>query len=194
MMKKVRKLATTFIAVAMAFATVGANITMQKTYADETSLPDEPRAGDLIWITDEMVTYNTPDKMFDSNVSAKIQYEIYIIDRYDEDNWRVHVPMLNEPERVLLLPVDGYNITVISHNNYVIGDLTRDNRVDAFDMILLRQAMFRDFNLDDYSDIDGLMDRSIDRQLADVNDDSKVSVADLVCMQSFLLGRTKSLH
>ena len=194
------------IVATIAFATAGATTTMQKTYADETLptdetvsneemvMAEEPRIGDLIWITDEKVSYTTPDKMFDADVSAKIDYEIYIIDRYDEDHWRVHVPMLNEPKRVLLIPVEGYNIEVISHDHLVVGDLTRDQVVDVFDMVLLRRALFRDFQLKDYSDIDALMDRSIDRQLADVNSDSEISVADLVAMQNFLLGRSKTFR
>ena len=215
MMKKIRNLATTIMSVAMALTIAEANI----SYADETTtsatkdmtttevtteasteqmeaeiVSEEPRAGDLIWITDETVMYQTPDKMFDANISAKIKYEIYLIGHYDDDHWRVLVPMLNEPERVLLIPIDEYNIEVISHDNYVVGDLTGDQRIDAFDMVLLRRALFRDYNLYDYSDIDALIERSIDRQLADVNSDSEISVADLVCMTNFILGRAETFR
>ena len=206
MMKKIRNLATTIMSVAMALTIAEANI----SYADETTtsatkdmtttevttetsteqmeekiVSEEPR---------ETVMYQTPDKMFDANISAKIKYEIYLIGHYDDDHWRVLVPMLNEPERVLLIPIDEYNIEVISHDNYVVGDLTGDQRIDAFDMVLLRRALFRDYNLYDYSDIDALIERSIDRQLADVNSDSEISVADLVCMTNFILGRAETFR
>lgn len=199
---KVRKLLAMVSTVAFALTSVGANYVMQKAYAEDKEVVtteaeetvDVPRIGDLIWITDEKVMYQTPDKMFDANISSKIQYEIYIVDRYNDEYWRVHVPFLNEPERVLLIPVEGYNIEVISHDNYVVGDLTGDQRIDAFDMVLLRRALFRDYNLYDYSDIDALIERSIDRQLADVNSDSEISVADLVCMTNFILGRAETFR
>ena len=94
----------------------------------------------------------------------------------------------------MLIPVDVYNIEVISHDNYVLGDLNRDNRVDVFDLVLLKRIVIDDydFNLYDYKDIPGMMDRAIDRQVADINSDAEVSVADVVCMQQFILGSRKT--
>ncbi len=201
---KVRKLLAMVSTVAFALTSVGANYVMQKAYAEDKEVVtteaeetvDVPRIGDLIWITDEKVMYQTPDKMFDANISSKIQYEIYIVDRYNDEYWRVHVPFLNEPERVLLIPVEGYNIEVISHDNIVVGDIDRNLHIDVFDLILMKQIIIygHDFDLYNYSDIDALMDRSIDRQLADVNSDGQINIADAVAMQNWLLGRTDSFR
>lgn len=177
--------------------------TTSTTIADETTtttLPSEvttekvePRAGDKIWINEDLMVFWDVDKSYKAETRSSIKFEMYIIGRYDEDHWRVHVPFMNEPERVLLIPTT-YDITVLEHDGRVIGDLTYDGRVDGFDMIMMRRALFRDYDLDNYSDIDALMQRSWDRQLADVNSDKQVSVADLVCMQNFLLGRTKTFR
>lgn len=201
---KVRKLLAMVSTIAFAITSVGANYVMQKAYAEDKEVVtteaeetvDVPRIGDLIWITDEKVMYQTPDKMFDANISSKIQYEIYIVDRYNDEYWRVHVPFLNEPERVLLIPVEGYNIEVISHDNIVVGDIDRNLHIDVFDLILMKQIIIygHDFDLYNYSDIDALMDRSIDRQLADVNSDGQINIADAVAMQNWLLGRTDSFR
>lgn len=164
------------------------------TTTSEVNSMDKPRVGDKIWINEEKIIFWDADKSYKSEVTSKIQFDIYIIGLYDDEHFRVHVPYMNEPYRVLLIPVDC-DITVVERDGkHTLGDLTKDGRVDAFDMILLRQAMFRDFDLENYSDIDALMERSWDRQLADVNSDKEVSVADLVCMQNFLLGRTKSFR
>ena len=202
---RIRKLLAMVFTIAIALTIVGANHTKQKVYAEDeevtaTTEADEteviPRTGDLIWITDEMVTFYGSDKRFRAELTSKIEYEIYIIGRYDEEYWRVYVPMLNEPERVLLIPVEGYNIEVISHDNLVVGDLDKDLHVDVFDLVLLKQIIIyeHDFNLYDYSDIDALIERSIVRQMADVNSDAMVNIADVVCLQSWLLGRTKSFR
>lgn len=158
-----------------------------------TTVPVEPRAGDRIWINESPMVFWDVDESFKSEITSKIKFDIYIISRYDENRWRVHVPYMNQPDRVLLIPVD-YDIEVLAHDGFVLGDLTRDGRVDGFDMILMRRSLFRDFDLDNYSDIDALVERSIDRQLADVNSDKEISIADLVCMQNFLLGRTDTFR
>ena len=206
---KLQKIASVFtaatITASMAYTTVFAQepeaLSEETTKEVSENLPEgadiisyEPQIGDRIWVTDEKVTYTTPNKRFAADLSAKILYEIYIIDRYDEHNWRVHVPMLNEPERVLLLD-DSYNIGVLSHDEYVLGDLCHDGIIDTFDLCLLRDVVLEDFSdLYDYSDIDRLIERSWRRQLADVNSDSEVSVADLVCMSEFLLGNRQSFR
>lgn len=184
------EVATTEVAAgATTTSSIATETTTTTLPSEVTTVPVEPRVGDKIWINEEKMVFWDVDESFKSEITSQIKFEIYLISRYDEERWRVHIPFFNEPERVLLIPVD-YDIEVISHDGYVLGDLTRDGRVDGFDMILMRRALFRDFDLDNYSDIDALMDRSIDRQLADVNSDKQISIADLVCMQNFLLGRT----
>ena len=165
--------------------------TTATTSSEVTTEANEPKVGDRIWINEEKMVFWDVDKSFKAEVTSKIQFEIFIISRYDEDRWRVHVPFENEPERVLLIPVD-YNITVIEHDGRMVGDLNYDGTINVYDMILMRQALFRDYDLDNYSDIDALEARSWDRQVADINSDKKISVADLVSMQNFLTGNSKS--
>lgn len=199
-----RKLMAAISTIAIALTSIGANYAEPKVYAEDEETTtavtkeseDTPRIGDLIWITDELVTFYGHDKRFRSEIRSKVEYEIYIIDRYNEDNWRVWIPMLNEPERVLLIPFEGYDIEVKSHDNLVVGDFNEDHRVDVLDLIQLKQIITYeyDFNLYDYSDIDGLIERTVIRQLADINSDAQVNIADAVCLQSWLLGRTESFR
>jgi len=214
---KIRKNLAIVLTIAMALAYAGARDTMQIAYAEadtEESIMDvtdeveatteiseetdaeSPRIGDHIWITDEMVSYWASDKSMVTDLTNVIQYDIYIVGKYDEENWVVHVPVVNEPEKVTLLPVSGYNITVLDHDGYALGDLNRDGLVDVFDIAVMKRWLIeeRDFNLDEYSDIDGLMDRSTDRVLADVNSDGEYSVADIICLQQFLLGVRESFR
>ena len=199
---KYKKLASVFSAAAIAASMAGTTV-----YAQDSEIPEEkttivaadppegtdnisyePQIGDMVWVTDDLVIYNTPNKRFSAKLQSKIEYEIYIIDRYDEHNWRVYIPMLNEPERVLLLD-DSYNIVLKRHDELILGDLCPDGIINVFDLCKLREIVMDDFSdLNDYSDIDRLIERTIERQLADVNSDSEVSVADLVCMSEYLLG------
>lgn len=95
---------------------------------------------------------------------------------------------VNEPERVLLLD-DSYNIVFRKHNELILGDLCPAGIINVFDLCKLRDMVVDDFSdLYDYSDIDRFIERTIERQLADVNSDSEVFVADLVCMSEYLLG------
>ena len=197
---KIRKTLAMVFSIAMVLASAETNVTQQTTYAEEETMAEEnnvePRSGDLIWITDDVVTVWSSDKRFHMEIYPRIHYEIYIIGRYDDENWRVHIPMANEPERVLLLPVDGYTIEVEGRDNYYIGDINRDKRVDVFDLVLLKRILVEDydFNLGDYSDIEGLMDRSITRQLADINSDAEINVVDVVVLQKWLLRARKSFR
>ncbi len=70
---------------------------------------------DLIWIMDDIIKIYGSDGRFLAEISSKIQFEIYIIDRYDEANWRVYAQMIHEPERVLLIPVEGNDKLLISY-------------------------------------------------------------------------------
>lgn len=153
----------------------------------------EPMVGDKIWINEKVMDFWDVDRSMNAVTESSIKFDIYLISRYDENRWRIHVPFMNEPERVLLIPVD-YDIEVVERLSHGcgVGDLNYDGQIDSFDMVLLRQAMFRDYDLDNYDDIDALMERSWDRQVADVNSDKKITVADLVSLQNFLLGRTQT--
>ncbi len=63
-----------------------------------------------------------------------------------------------------------------------IGDLNEDDRLDVFDMIELRKAY-----------IEGVMDWD-DLYRADVNQDGKIGIADLVMLQNYLLGKTDNFR
>lgn len=166
-----------------------ASVTTTET---ETITNEEPKVGDVVWVMDSEATFWAADRMFKTTLRGTMKYDIYIIDRYDEENWRINIPMLNQPEIVLLMPVEGYDIKVQNHDGHYLGDLCYDNVVNAFDMIMMRQAMFMDWDLDNYDDIPALIERSWQRQLADVNSDQSVNIADLVSMSNFLLGRSKT--
>ncbi len=175
-------------------ASTTVSIETETTTSEATSEIDVPRPGDKIWINEEKMVVWDVDQSYKSEVVSEIKFEIYILDRYDEERWRIHIPFFNVPERVLLIPVD-YDITVIEHNPANrLGDLTRDGKINGYDMILMRRALFRDYDLDNYNDIDALMQRSWERQLADVNSDKEISVADLVCLSNFLLGKQESFR
>ncbi|MBP3380565.1 MAG: hypothetical protein J6K77_06870 [Ruminococcus sp.] len=60
-------------------------------------------------------------------------------------------------------------------SDFIYGDLDHDGRVDAYDMVLMRQELVND-----------RLDRSTKRR-ADLDADGKVTVADAVQLQSFLL-------
>ena len=175
-------------------ASTTVSIETETTTSEATSEIDVPRPGDKIWINEEKMVVWDVDQSYKSEVVSEIKFEIYILDRYDEERWRIHIPFFNVPERVLLIPVD-YDITVIEHNPANrLGALTRDGKINGYDMILMRRALFRDYDLDNYNDIDALMQRSWERQLADVNSDKEISVADLVCLSNFLLGKQESFR
>ena len=198
---KIRKLLAMCFSIAMVLASAETRVTTQTTFADEEftttdNTNDEVKAGDFVWITDDVATFWASDKKFKIDIYPNIKYEIYIIGRYDDKNWRVHIPMANEPERVLLMPVEGYNTEVVSHDNFFIGDINRDKMVDVIDLAMLKRILVEDydFNLDDYSDIEGLMDRSIDRQLADINSDAEIGVTDVIALQQWLLATRESFR
>jgi len=91
---------------------------------------------------------------------------------------------------------NNYNIIVRSNDNYTLGDVNRDKQVDIFDLAIMKRWIVneRDFNLSDMSDMAALKERALDRQLADVNSDAEFSVADIVCLQQFILGLRKSFR
>ncbi len=62
-----------------------------------------------------------------------------------------------------------------ANNGFIYGDLNSDSRVDIFDMVLMRQEL-----------VNERLDRNTKRR-ADVDADGKVTVADAVQLQSFLL-------
>lgn len=153
----------------------------------EEAAKEEPKVGDHIKVNSSETDYWDINGRFKATIRGDML--VYIIDRYDADHWRVYMPELNEPERVIVLD-DSYDIEVLDHDGYILGDLCRDNVIDSYDLCLLRAAVLDEFSdLDDYSDIPKLLERSRIRIFADVNSDEVLSVADLVCMSNLLLGK-----
>ncbi|MCM1133318.1 MAG: dockerin type I repeat-containing protein [Ruminococcus flavefaciens] len=76
-----------------------------------------------------------------------------------------------KPSTTVPVPVYGPPISWL-------GDINRDNRIDVFDMIELRQAY-----------INGEYDYN-----ADVNMDGEIGVADMVMLQNYLLGKIDSFY
>jgi hypothetical protein len=67
----------------------------------------------------------------------------------------------------------------LSHEGFVVGDLDFDQRVDVFDLCLMKRYFI--YGWDD----------SLKETLADMNDDAEVTIADLVWLQKWLLGEIK---
>lgn len=76
----------------------------------------------------------------------------------------------------VIIAVDGTSIKGAAEVKFTLGDLTLDGVVDTFDLIALRKGLTGSF----LSNLAALS--------ADVNQDGKQSVADLVMLQHFLLG------
>ena len=68
---------------------------------------------------------------------------------------------------------------ILSHDGLVVGDLYYNGVVNVFDLCLMKRGY-----------TDG-WDNIVDEALADMNDDSQVTVADLVWLQKWLLGIPK---
>lgn len=68
---------------------------------------------------------------------------------------------------------------ILSHDGFVVGDLNYNGVVNVFDLCLMKCGYTNGW------------DNIVDEALADMNDDSQVTVADLVWLQKWLLGIPK---
>lgn len=66
----------------------------------------------------------------------------------------------------------------VKYESAYIGDLNRDERINAYDLCLLKRVCFT---------ADGI--QNVRRELCDLNADSDVNTADIVLMQQYILGR-----
>lgn len=64
----------------------------------------------------------------------------------------------------------------------LVGDLTYDMRIDAFDMVVLRKCVVSPETIES----------KVIRAAADTNGDGEISVADLVALQNYILGKEKT--
>ena len=105
------------------------------------------------------------DKMLITTKDSNGRYAIELDEAVIDNNGNVRRELSNAVENLLweLEPVDEY---------VLFGDINSDDRVDTFDLILLRQSV-----------TGGAVTSA-----SDVNDDGETSVADLVKLERFLLG------
>lgn len=103
--------------------------------------------------------------------------------------YRIYVPdITTNEEEVFFFNVEDFDqdictLRIESENDGLfLGDLAKDSRINCFDMVLMRRALFSD-NLS-----------SEEKALADLNGDAEVSIADAVIMQNFILARVENFY
>lgn len=127
------------------------------------------------------------DKAYLYDVEGNIRragsgWNMWIIGVDDENQrFRVDVPKMREEGNSVfyLLYADAEDAIGVSHKGYVVGDLDYDQRVDVFDLCLMKRYFIYGW------------DSPLKKVLADMNDDNQVTVADLVWLQKWLLGEIK---
>ena len=135
------------------------------------------KVGDIVCFGDTMYLYDTDGNI----VQADPGENVYIIGIDDEnqrfrallsENSYVGIPYLYYEDAK---DTDTYTY-ILSHQGMAIGDLNDDETVDVFDLGLMKYGLIYGWN------------DAIDEYLADMNDDSQVTVADIVWLQKWLLG------
>ena len=68
----------------------------------------------------------------------------------------------------------------LKKENYVLGDINRDNKVDIYDVVAIRRLLLNteNYNVNFYQDING---------------DCKLNISDLVVLMNFVMGKTKQI-
>lgn len=79
-----------------------------------------------------------------------------------------------------LVALTGGSGTTPPVETYILGDVNNDKTINAFDLVLARRGLTTGF------------DSTAAEKAADVNQDGRVTVADIVVMQQYLLGKIRS--
>lgn len=151
------------------------------SYDNQTEDIDEPEYTTTSPITTEMQTMYGPPWMFGTTTVADPELETTTITMpmtqplYGPP-WMFGTTTAADPQPVVTndpTPQPAYGPPMLTR-----GDLTRDGRVNAFDLVAAKQLLV---NQDEYDLFDLF-------NAADFNRDGVISVADLISMNRFLLG------
>ena len=166
------------------------NSKMSTVYGPPPSFEDDAyEEENIITTTQHMVALYAPPEYMTTSVSEEDEYESWTT------TTAIHT-VYGPPVAFTTTTVPDINTTTTTTDKVIAeietydqpvygppplyGDLNADNRVDVFDIILLRERFAE--NNTNYS------------YLADVNNDMKISVADLVILQKYLLGKIDDIR
>lgn len=135
----------------------------QKGYSNNTGVASANGAA-----AQKFIFVASGDNMYIATKESKGRSALEIDEAVIDNNGNVRRELSNAVENLswVLEPVEDY---------VLLGDLNGDDRVDTFDLILLRQSVTGGSVV----------------SVADVNDDGETGVADLVKLERFLLGGDK---
>ena len=133
-------------------------------------------ATDIVYFDDMLELYDIDGNIVMANMGSRI----YLIGVDDENQrFRVYAPKANGKKVTYLKYEDAEAGDIVSHDGMVIADLDMDQKVNVFDMCLMRRGFIYGWTDD------------TEKMLADVNADGETSIADLVWLQSWLLGKIR---
>ncbi len=133
-------------------------------------------ATDIVYFDDMLELYDQDGNVLMANMGSRI----YLIGIDDENQrFRVYAPKVNGTNVTWLLYQDAEDGDIVSNDGMVVGDLDMDQKVNVFDMCLMRRGFI--YGWDD----------KVETMLADMNNDGETTIADLVWLQSWLLGKIK---
>ena len=106
-------------------------------------------------------------------------WNMWIIGVDDENQrFRVDIPKMREEGNSVfyLLYADTKEAEIVAHDGLVLGDFNDDKLVDVFDLCLMKCYFINGW------------DSPVEKNLADMNGDNQVKVADIVWLQKWLHG------
>jgi len=129
---------------------------------------------DGVYFEDDVTLIDAEDNI----LQVPMGEHIYIVAR-DEANLRFRVFLPKANKVLYLRDADASGAQVFTHDALGIGDLDSDGRINSYDMVLMKRGF-----LQGWSDAWAYY-------MADMNADGKVTIADLIWMQKWLLGEIK---
>lgn len=135
--------------------------------------------------TGTVISYNEGVELFYANgnrIFSGRGERIWIIGVDDANQrFRVYIPLYCSEKMGTVLFMAYSSCTDEAKNVegmpcFVMGDLYRDEQVDIYDLAMMKRGL-----------LNGGFRREMDNLLADVNNDGKFTVLDIVCMQKWLL-------
>ena len=140
----------------------------------------EVKVGDIIYFGDTICLYDTDGNKVYVN-PGDYMYLVGIDD--DGQRFRVVTSKGRYSGTLHLNYEDAKDFELmtffISHDGFVVGDLNYDGVVNVFDLCLMKRGYINGWN------------DPLKETLADMDDDAKITVADIVWLQKWLLGIPK---